>query len=49
MFLNAYIERERSDIGSVIYNPSIPEGIRNAVSVYFNPPEPLSKEEKEEK
>lgn len=49
MFLNAYIERERSDIGSVIYNPSIPEGIRNAVSVYFNPPEPLSKEAKEEK
>ena len=48
-FLNAYIEREKIDLGSVIYNPSIPEGIRDAVSAIINPPEPLTIEEQEDK
>lgn len=49
MFLNAYVDRERTDIGSVLFNDSIPKGIKTAVDAIINPPEPLTIEEEENK
>ena len=49
MFLKTYVDRERTDIGSVLFNNNIPTGIKTAVDAIINPPEPLTIEEQEDK